>query len=445
MKKTIISTIMIALATSASAGGFLTNTNQSIQFLRNPARQASIGVDGVYYNHAGMAFMDEGFHLSFNWQRVHQHRDTWSGYDKLFAANFDNPTTAETDFRRKFKGRVNVPIQPSLFLAYNKNTWSFQFGFGFIGGGGECEFKEGLGSFEALVGSMGMKTLGKSFGGYSLESYLDGRSYDLGFTLTAAKRLTDHLSVSVGARAIYATNNYSGYLTNIKYRMITPEGAQIIESPNSYELDCAQSGVGVAPIIGIDYKPNRYVNFAAKYEFKTRLRVESESDNNEAFDNLAQSQPAFAGYLDGAKTACDMPGLLTLGAQVTPIDQLRLSAGYHHYFDVDTKQWNRNVLGDTNEFMVGAEYDICKAVDISAGYQKTIYDQKADNLSDASFCLDSYSFGFGVGVDVSPIVKLHAAYFQTNYKDYNKTTSAPSSITFSRTNTVIGVGVEVNF
>lgn len=445
MKQTVISIIMIIQVLSASAGGFLTNTNQSIMFLGNPARQASIGVDGVYYNPAGVAFMADGFHLSFNWQRVHQHRDSWSGYDKLFAANFSNPTTAETDFRRKFKGRVNVPIQPSLFLSYNKCSWSFQFGFGFIGGGGECEFKEGLGSFEALVGSMGMKTLGNSFGGYSLDSYLDGRSYDLGFTLTAAKRLSDHLSISAGVRTIYATNNYTGYLKNIKYRMITSDGSSIIESPNSYELNCAQSGVGVAPIVGIDYRPNRYVNFAAKYEFKTRMRVESEAENNEAFNNLAQSQPAFAGYLDGAKTDCDMPGLLTLGAQVSPMDELRLSIGYHHYFDVDTKQWNRNLLGDTNEFAVGAEYDICKAVDVSAGYQKTMYDQKAANLSDASFCLDSYSFGFGVGVDVSPIVKLHAAYFQTNYKDYNKVTNEPSDITFSRTNTVIGLGVEVNF
>ena len=39
--------VMLATATTAFAGGILTNTNQSVNFLRNPARDAAIGVDGV--------------------------------------------------------------------------------------------------------------------------------------------------------------------------------------------------------------------------------------------------------------------------------------------------------------------------------------------------------------------------------------------------------------
>ena len=50
---------MLAATTSANAGGILTNTNQSIDFLRNPARDAAIGLDGVYSNPAGVAFLPE--------------------------------------------------------------------------------------------------------------------------------------------------------------------------------------------------------------------------------------------------------------------------------------------------------------------------------------------------------------------------------------------------
>ena len=60
--------MLLAAATTATAGGILTNTNQSIDFLRNPARDAAIGLDGVYSNPAGVAFLPEGFHLGFNWQ-----------------------------------------------------------------------------------------------------------------------------------------------------------------------------------------------------------------------------------------------------------------------------------------------------------------------------------------------------------------------------------------
>ena len=64
---TCLAGAMLAVATNATAGGILTNTNQSIDFLRNPARDAAIGLDGVYSNPAGVAFMPEGLHVAFNW------------------------------------------------------------------------------------------------------------------------------------------------------------------------------------------------------------------------------------------------------------------------------------------------------------------------------------------------------------------------------------------
>ena len=53
--KLVILTILFS-GNTAFAGGILTNTNQSVSFLRNPARDAAIGLDGVYSNPAGVAF-----------------------------------------------------------------------------------------------------------------------------------------------------------------------------------------------------------------------------------------------------------------------------------------------------------------------------------------------------------------------------------------------------
>ena len=73
MKKIVLSLIAFTMTSvSAIAGGILTNTNQSVLFLKNPARDAAIGLDGVYSNPAGVAFMPEGFHVAFNWQYAHQ-------------------------------------------------------------------------------------------------------------------------------------------------------------------------------------------------------------------------------------------------------------------------------------------------------------------------------------------------------------------------------------
>lgn len=440
-KKQILIAALIACTSNAFAGGYLTNTNQSIYFLRNPARDASIGIDGVYYNPAGAAFLGEGFHLQFNWQNARQHRDAVANYGELFKYNYLNPAA---DGSRKFKGDVKVPIQPSLFMLYNKGDWSYQLGFGVMGGGGGCNFDDGVGMFEALVGSGALNALGENFGGYSLNSTVEGKSYNFGLTLAAARKLTDKLSISFGLRALYATNSYKGSITNMKYR-IKATGTENTLMPD-LELDCDQKGFGIAPIIGVDFQPTSWLNLAAKYEFRAPIKVKSEAHNNDAFNNLAATNPGFASYIDGAKTASDMPALLTLGAQISPIEKLRLNVGYHYYADLGTRQWSEtNIASNTNEILFGAEYDINDKFEVSAGYQKTMFDQTEANYSDMNFNLSSYSFGFGVGYRVTEKIKVNVAYFQTIYDDHTKTVPNTSTTTYSRTNRIIGVGIDFAF
>lgn len=112
MKKLFTITLISCAATlvqPAQAGGILTNTNQNIAFLRNPARDAAIGIDGVYTNPAGVAFMDDGWHLSLNWQYAHQTRT-------ILTTNPDFVHGMENDGRaiKKFKGNADAPIIPSI-------------------------------------------------------------------------------------------------------------------------------------------------------------------------------------------------------------------------------------------------------------------------------------------------------------------------------------------
>ena len=153
MKKIVLSLIAFTMTSvSAIAGGILTNTNQSVLFLKNPARDAAIGLDGVYSNPAGVAFMPEGFHVAFNWQYAHQTR-TITSTNPVFALGKKN----EGKTMKEFQGVADAPIIPSLQAAYNKGNWSVQFNFSVPGGGGSCEFADGLGSFESVVGSIASK------------------------------------------------------------------------------------------------------------------------------------------------------------------------------------------------------------------------------------------------------------------------------------------------
>lgn len=311
--KTVCLTAAIASSSATFAGGLLTNTNQHVAFNRMMSREASIGIDGVYYNPAGVVFMGEGNHLAINWQAAWQTRTINNDY-KLFTNNVNNPTTP-----RDFKGEAVAPVIPSFQYAYNKGRWSFQGNFALTGGGGKCTFDNGLGSFEKIVSETAMGAIGlaqsidyaankilvpgsinpdgtinsanfkpmftrnDAFGNdgkYSFNSYMHGRQYYFGLSAGAAYKVTDNFSVYAGLRGIYATCNYYGYVEDIKvgnmplYQVLDPSK----ENSANIELSCDQSGIGFTPMLAVDYKTGRW-NFSAKYEFKTRMRLKNKSVN----------------------------------------------------------------------------------------------------------------------------------------------------------------------
>lgn len=293
-------TAAIASSSVSFAGGFLTNTNQNVAFNRMMSREASIGIDGVYYNPAGVVFLGDGHHLSINWQLAYQDRTIENDYS-LFTNNVNNPITP-----REFKGKAFAPVIPSFQYAYNKGRWSFQGNFALTGGGGKCTFDNGLGSFERIVAETAMAACGlartvdgalgsvlgrevsmfgsdQAFGAggkYSFNSYMHGRQYYFGLSLGAAYKVSDNFSVFGGVRGIYATTNYYGYVEDIKvgnmplYMVLDPTK----KDAANIELSCDQSGIGFTPIIGVDFKTGKW-NFSAKYEFKTRMRLKNKSVN----------------------------------------------------------------------------------------------------------------------------------------------------------------------
>ena len=377
MKKIVLSLIVFTMtATSTFAGGILTNTNQSVLFLKNPARDAAIGLDGVYSNPAGVAFLSDGFHVAFNWQYVHQTRTITSTNPSFALGKKNNGESV-----KEFEGVATAPIVPSLQAAYNINNWSIQLNLSIPSGGGACEFADGLGSFESVVGNIGYMLLPLGAQGYDMDGYMKGRQYYYGIQLGAAYKIYPNLSVYGGLRLLYGDASYKAKISNIQvkteggyvdfsdYLHVTnatittnlekvnagiaqyqaagipvPEDLlltqaklestkgslnQLQKYAQGVNLLCNQDGVGIAPIIGVDYKYKNF-NFAAKYEFKTQIRMKNESTVNEASEIAAVNK-----FRDGEKVNEDVPALLTIGAQWKPIDVVSLNLGWHHFFDKD--------------------------------------------------------------------------------------------------------------
>ena len=135
MKKArlLLGTALLIASTSTFAGGILTNTNQNIAFLRNPARDASLEIDAAYSNPAGLAFLKDGFHLSLNIQSAYQTRTIWSTFDMFKYQGYQDGT-------KEYEGKASAPIIPSFQAAYKKGNWTVSGGFAITGGGGKATF-----------------------------------------------------------------------------------------------------------------------------------------------------------------------------------------------------------------------------------------------------------------------------------------------------------------
>ena len=72
--KVALAAFAFATAATAFAGGINTNSNMSVIFDRTLSRDGAIGIDGVYFNPAGVAFLPNGAHISLNWQFIWQSR-----------------------------------------------------------------------------------------------------------------------------------------------------------------------------------------------------------------------------------------------------------------------------------------------------------------------------------------------------------------------------------
>ena len=487
MKKIVLSLIVFTMTTvSAMAGGILTNTNQSVLFLKNPARDAAIGLDGVYSNPAGVAFMPEGFHVAFNWQYAHQTRTITSTNDVFKLGKKNNGESV-----KEFEGVADAPIIPSLQAAWNKGNWSIQFNFSVPGGGGSCEFADGLGSFESVVGTIANKLQPLGALGYDMDGYMKGRQYYYGIQLGAAYKVNPNLSVYGGLRLLYGDATYKAKISNILVKtaggyvefgdfmqgaIATVEDgiAQVDAAITAYGSSDAlvakkaqlegtktelgtlqkyaegvnllsnQDGMGIAPVIGVDWKYKNF-NFAAKYEFKTQIRMKNESTVNKASEIAAVNK-----YRDGEKVNEDAPALLTLGAQWKPVNEVSLNLGWHHYFDKDANWYNNTqdlLRRNTNEYLAGIEWDVTDKLNVSAGGQLTRYGLTDEYMNDMSFVVNSYSLGFGFSYKVKENVTVSAAYFQTMYDNYNRENypTAGVSDTFTRTNRVLGASCQIDF
>ena len=461
MRKLLFSAVLaLVSSTAVQAGGLMTNTNYHIAFDRMFARGATSEIDATFSNPAGLAWGREGFQLSLNFQKPWQRRNI----------ELNNTT---------YEGVASAPIVPALFAAYKKDRIALSAMIGIVGSGGFVKYDQGVPQYNVMVQSMmsGIIPQLNQLPGinlptnYALNSEMKGKQYIYGGQLNFTYKLLDCLSAAVGVRVNY----YDGY-----YR-----GHVIADAQNEYGqlakllLDVDQKGWGFTPLVSINYHQGP-LTLSARYEFRTKLNPENSTNVLDAGlgnglvakvaavpvygeaalmkikEALApQLAAATAAFQDGACTRYDMPALLAVAAGYEFTPKLRAALEYHFFDDKNAKMANdrqKELTHGTHEILAGVEYDINEKFTVSCGGQRTDYGLSDGYQQDTSFACDSYSLGLGGAWNINEKVRLNVSYFCSLYSDYKKDplsnyqgTPYTGTETYSRTNHVIGVGLDYKF
>ena len=441
MKKSLTLVLLMALCSvAAHAGGLMTNTNYHIAFDRMFARGATTEIDATFSNPAGLAWGHEGWQMSLNFQKPWQYRNIKLG-------------------DTKYEGKASAPIVPALFASYKKDRWAVSTMIGIVGSGGFVEYKEGVPMFNVLLQSM-LAANGITPNQYTLNSEMKGKQYIYGGQVNFTYKVLDCLSAAVGIRANYYDGYYRGHV-------IAGDHPQLGEVAKLL-LDVDQKGWGFTPLVSLAFHQGP-LTLSARYEFRTKVNPKNETNVLDAGLGTAtmaammaadpqgaqaklqalQSQLGTytAPYQDGARTRYDMPALLSLAAGYEFTPKLRAALEYHFFDDKNAKMANdrqKELTHGTHEILAGVEYDINDKFTVSCGGQRTDYGLSDGYQQNTSFACDSYSVGLGGAWNINEKVRLNASYFCSIYSDYEKQ-AAYGTETYSRTNHVIGVGIDYKF
>ncbi len=484
--------VVLFFPATAMAGGIVTNTNQSASFIRKPVQDAVLDATGTYYNPAGLAFLADGFHFSLSNQTISQTRTINSTFPGMARTEFEGGVSAPLfpsvyavyksgNFAYSFgfnpiggggsatfdnglpSFEQQVAVLPPLLTSagietsqYSMNAafdgsslnWGIQFNASYainemiaVSAGVRYVIAnnsytghlrdvminpmhplnaEGAGNMIAAPVFFSTLSAAASGASQSIQPIIDGGGSD--YTLPQlvnfgflTQEEADMLAGGLGPA-------YSSDMTAAQVQTAYNQNATLMsgyaQATSDMELDATQSGSGIVPVIGINLKFSDDFNMAIKYEHKASITL----TNSTTVDDVGM-------YPDGEEMAADMPAMLAVGASYKALPQLRLSGGFHYYFDKSADYGkalpNEDII-DNNfwEAAFGLEYAVTENFLLSAGYLRTQTGVNDKYHSDLSHSLSTNSIGAGLKYMVNPNMGINLGVMNTMYESYTKSFGA---------------------
>jgi hypothetical protein len=330
------------------AGGIVTNTNHSAMYTRMGNRNATLGIDAVYYNPAGLTKLGNGFHFSLNNQVIGQSRMVTTDYNPIL-------TYRDPKNNGEFEAEVTAPLFPGIYGVFKLGKWAFSAGFNPVGGGGSATYKTGLPSFEYPISDMpaALQLQGQNVTAYRLNSKFDGSSVFYGIQGNVSYAINDMISVALGARYVMVNEQYTGHIKDVAINAdgtwtaiptyfanaatyATQVASDATDAANALQL-AIDMGAGGLPLdnqqlITALTAAGVYVSGMTNAQAQAAFQGIAATATSQAAVAQAQAEAtsflADPQYVDAEKTGNGIIPIVSVNLQ--PIDMLNIAVKYEH-------------------------------------------------------------------------------------------------------------------
>lgn len=472
----LISALFVTL--SINAGDVVSHSGLSSAWVRMPSRNASTGIDAVYYNPAGLLKSKNGLYFSISNLSVFKNfeiENSYTGKGGNFPLN-----------NRLFEGSSKEYISPSFYAVYKKDRFALSLGYYSFGLTGNTVFRQGVPSFD-LDNADIIPFLPASTGATAYESdiYLNSTASMNCMQGGFSYKINEIVSLSAGIRYLTAKSIMRGHILDIRV-FVSPgvwtRADQVINdivnrannasqgtSGNRGTTDLLAAGLGTLTLAQV---PLSYISQERREQLEGSLTAFGYPANtiietaDAVFRGIAEKYYPAAGLLGdryinynmsgngitpffslnispsgnlniaikyemGTRLKMkspgnstiernDLPAQLSAGVSYLIGNKTKLALGSDYYFN---KSSIYNSITDINGLSVhaGAEYKLTSKILLSGGY---LFSNKGVNIkyqNDLNYNLGSHQTGFGVYYSVNKMTGINLGASYIFYIDESRT------------------------
>ncbi|MBF1336752.1 MAG: outer membrane protein transport protein [Leptotrichia sp.] len=370
--KIAIMSLLTSILMSAASVDYLSNNSAS--YFQNPSQTGKISVEGVFYNPAGTAFLEDGTYLNINMQNsLIEESMTLKG--------------------KKYKSN-NYAGAPSFNLLYKKDNFSLFGNASVAAGGATLKYKDGVAGI-ALAADAFNQITGGRLGATLTSNNFKGQNRYYQLILGGAYKVNDQFAISGGLRYVLGVRKLKG---TAGYSYNPSVGRSMLRlSGNDLYIDSERKANGVGGTIGFDYKPTDTLNIAVKYDTPVKMKFKSKATEVKGMSIAGKPLGIsffYPEYADGAQYRRDLPGVLSLGVS-KDVDKFTYSAGYIHYFNKAAKM-DRFKYKDGYELNFGVDYRINDKFTWHAGFNYANTGAPRNTFTDVEYAINSQIYATGL-------------------------------------------------